>query len=199
MHRDILYYFFPELIFSLFKMEILLKIVSVETYSQIDRRAIWYQIPKDQQSELSRLLPEDIVDSTLYAIFIDSDLDVIETMIPNRANDIYFDDGETEDSLLNIAIQNERADLVDLLLRYGADVNMRVEEYPLDYAVLTGNLQILSTLLYAGADPNLGKIMKNAILSFNLDVIKLLVAHGGLLTEKMVINRHSERVYYFSH
>ena len=57
---------------------------------------------------------------------------------------------------LHIAIEKDNMELVELLIRFKANVNLEAEEYdtPLALACRKGNLNIINTLLNKGANPN---------------------------------------------
>lgn len=139
----------------------------------------------------------------------DLDYEVLDVLVnENNVNDLYNtvdgyletyeDDPEMLDPflpgkfLLEDAINNGRSDIVDLLLRKGANVNAThtyidgsndIMYTHLIRAVSLSNIDIVTTLLYAGADPRIYTIentpISSAIERGHYEYIDLLIAHGA--------------------
>ena len=84
---------------------------------------------------------------------------------------------------LGMAAVVRRADLIEFLLRNGADVNLMADRTPLMLAAESGDEKIVWTLLNAGANPNQDKngytALKEAIFRDNLPVVEVLIRHGA--------------------
>lgn len=84
---------------------------------------------------------------------------------------------------LGMAAVVRRADLVEFLLRNGADVNLMADRTPLMLAAESGDEKIVWMLLNGGANPNQDKngytALKEAIFRDNLPLVQLLVRHGA--------------------
>jgi ankyrin repeat protein len=92
-------------------------------------------------------------------------------------------DGTTS---LHYAVRNNDAQLVDRLIRAGADVKAanRYGITPLYLAGVNGNAAIIEKLLNAGADPNAVSTegetaLMTASRTGNVDAVKVLLAHGA--------------------
>lgn len=80
----------------------------------------------------------------------------------------------------------EQIDLVKMILRHGADPNVRFRDDPLLLvaAISANNMELVELLLTAGADANAicgngSPLLYSAILSKNLAFIRLLLRHGA--------------------
>lgn len=174
-------------------MELLLPIVSIEQLDPRARTLIWEKIPTDIQDKLVDELPENVRDVTLGAIFEKSEPRIIQKLLPGRVNDIIWTsdneldyDSLEQHSLLNVAILRERHDLVELLILNGVDINNDIDMYPLETAINIGNVDIINSLLYAGADPNYEGTMLNVTTGHNVNLLHIMVAHGGIVSENLL-------------
>ncbi|KAI1124194.1 ankyrin repeat-containing domain protein [Nemania abortiva] len=93
---------------------------------------------------------------------------------------------------LMLAIETARREVVQLLIDYGADVNLKprfaVKRTPLQYAAELGHLDIVRMLLEQGADVNAepairsgGSALQLAAISGNCNIVNELLANGALL------------------
>ncbi|AID46772.1 ankyrin repeat protein [Penguinpox virus] len=112
-------------------------------------------------------------------------------------------EGNTKDEgirVLRMAIKFERIDIIKILLEYDIDINEKdyYEEDLTGYSVLhlavdTGNKEIVSILLYAGADVNNTRCyLRNtplhlAIQQKNTDIAKMLLDYGA---DQNIINEN---------
>lgn len=107
---------------------------------------------------------------------------------PEAANMSY----DKDDTILMYTIKQNLIDFMEVLIRYGADVNLRSSTgfTPLFVAIRKDNVEAVSLLLAAGADPNLpttdyiGEVhpLRWAIFSESmksLEIIRLLVGAGA--------------------
>jgi len=68
------------------------------------------------------------------------------------------------DTTLSLAVRNNRPHVIDVLLKYGANINHQDQiGTPLKTAVYNGNLNIVKKLLRAGADVNLPYLRSSAL------------------------------------
>lgn len=98
----------------------------------------------------------------------------------------------TGDTALHLAVREEDATVVRLLLNTGAKVNVRVAaDAPLHVAVRLGRPWLVRLLLDFGADPNMrdtrgGTALHGALraedTSFVVDIVSALIAHGASTT-----------------
>ncbi len=109
-------------------------------------------------------------------------------------NPIRWRDG----GLLTVAVENNRADILNLLLDYGFDPNERVslgegdwvaysQGYPLWTCAALGSRELAEMLLARGADPNVhvdssGSAVHSAYSHKQWEMVDLLRRHGGEVT-----------------
>ncbi|CAL4097845.1 unnamed protein product [Meganyctiphanes norvegica] len=97
----------------------------------------------------------------LLAAVQTNDIDRLRVILPSvKPQDInYIHRHPVQCTLLHIAVQNNQPDLANLLIKHGADPNMRdlrgKKYVALHYAAENGYPQVMQTLLQAGADPNI--------------------------------------------
>lgn len=93
-------------------------------------------------------------------------------------------------SALSVAVMNDQADCVELLLCAGADPNPPTRSTPIQIAVSRGNLEITGLLLDHGADEKLknlpitGTLLHLAAVLLNHDLAKFLMDRGFDITAK---------------
>jgi len=109
-------------------------------------------------------------------------------------NPIRWSDG----GLLTVAVKNNRADILNLLLDFGFDPNERVSEgegdwiaysqgYPLHECAAQDRRELAEILLKRGADPNVhvdssGSSVHCAFSHRNWEMVELLRRYGGIVT-----------------
>jgi hypothetical protein len=95
---------------------------------------------------------------------------------------------------LGIAVFKSDKQCVELLLKWGADVNIEfyLDCFPVHLAILNNNYSILKLLLEKGASPNSMSVhygnlsaTEMAIKMKRTNLIRLLLAYGGTFTLKM--------------
>ncbi|KAF3926119.1 Ankyrin-1 [Orbilia brochopaga] len=105
----------------------------------------------------------------------------------------YEDERDVKDSLentpLHLAAFLGRPNITEVLLNSGAKVDEGQEEgdsTPLAMAATQGHCRVMVKLLNRGANPNSlgqgGPVINEAIVSGNMEAVRLLVEHGALLT-----------------
>jgi len=83
---------------------------------------------------------------------------------------------------LGVACEQQRMQIIQILLEHGADVNKGA---PLYYAANQGHIDVVRLLLDQGADPNRHRIERipspvlAAVRRGDVDILKLLVARGA--------------------
>ena len=88
---------------------------------------------------------------------------------------------------VHVAVDNNQIDMVKLLVKYGADVNILgfTDRTPLQTAIFRGNLELVKYLAgEAGANPNIQNSYGNTALHMavskdRLDIVKYLVEEAG--------------------
>mmetsp|Transcript_42118 Transcript_42118/g.126054 ORF Transcript_42118/g.126054 Transcript_42118/m.126054 type:complete len:1103 (-) Transcript_42118:630-3938(-) len=113
----------------------------------------------------------------------DGRLSDVERLISEGANV----NEKTNMSPLNAAAERGHADIVDVILRAGADVNLQVVVgmTPLCFAASNGHLDIVVMLLDAGADPNLANDSEYTALTYAAlrgypDIARVLLDRGAV-------------------
>lgn len=92
-----------------------------------------------------------------YAIY-HSSLSFIKKMLDSGADPNYEDHAGFPSIIAALSSEREdRKDIIDLLLRYGADINQRgINDWtPLHWAAANDNARLIEYLLEKGADPTL--------------------------------------------
>ena len=118
----------------------------------------------------------------LHAAIEIGDLEAIKSLIANGA-DVEETD-QRYDTPLGLAIELNRADIVDILLNAGAFPELGSWTSPLEEASIKGNAEIVNMLLNAGADVNT-RLEKNttALISAaaygRFEIVKILIAAGA--------------------
>lgn len=158
--------------------------------SMVSRQNLDYDILKILVNENNVNELYDTIDD--YIEVYNQDRDALDPFLPGSL-------------LLEIAINQERSDVVDLLLSKGAKVNATREFIDdsgdiyythLSDAVRRKNMNIVTTLLYAGADPRIYTFeatpISIAIENGNYEYIDILVAHGADLNH--LVKTHDNKI-----
>jgi ankyrin repeat protein len=95
----------------------------------------------------------------------------------------------TRDTPLIEAAANGYLDVVKLLIKNGADVNLKGEAWygPLHAAAAKGHIEVVKILLENGADVNIfhqNKPLHNAAMNGHVEVARILLAHGADINAK---------------
>jgi ankyrin repeat protein len=101
----------------------------------------------------------------------------------DRGFDVNY--GFQGDTALSNAAERNHEQIVELLLSYGADVNIGD---PLGGAAKNANEKLVRLLLERGADPN---SLGNAVRGHNVEIVKLLLDHGADINRKVDENRRT--------
>jgi len=125
-------------------------------------------------------------DILTYAIENNASIEMVEYLVSLYKSLDYI---VKDNSPLKCAITKEDLPLVQLLVKNGADVNLKddsyVNEKPLIYAINKGNDEIIKYLIEQGAEINgpptgYGEIpLFTAIRNGNGDIVKFLIDHGA--------------------
>ncbi len=126
----------------------------------------------------------------------------VESALKNGANidELIYDIDDTDEvyTPLHIATIKNHKEVVQTLIRHGADLNIQSEptySAALIYAVDNQNLEITKLLLESGADPNIfdtrgGTALQYACYYDNFDIIKLLVEYKANVNAHSLITSH---------
>jgi len=128
------------------------------------------------------IIPDDENEMTLWDQIVDS---IYES-------DDHWFEGNT---LLQCAIDSKNKKMVEFILNEGADVHEEhsginsigiMRDMPIHYAILSGDVEIVKTLIERGADVNEGDGAGNTPLHYviysgsnNLKLVELLIKHGA--------------------
>lgn len=131
--------------------------------------------------------------------------------------DVYYNGRRNNETALICAVRKGYYDIVDLLIKYGADVNIRTKTYDgyeveiygdsaLHFAVKSEQINITKLLLKHGAKPNIVNELGQSPLFYavnesrNYGIIKLLIKYGARIdiideNEKSMFDyiRHNRR------
>ena len=102
----------------------------------------------------------------------------------NSDVNINFTD-ERDRTPLSVAIKNNNLDIVEILVRFGANINPSSGESPLAIAIKRGNEDMIDFFLSEGSDPN-GPPLTYAIKLRLPNIINKLVLHGAKINYKNV-------------
>jgi ankyrin repeat protein len=130
----------------------------------------------------SMLFAQQSTNDSMYDAVVKGDTIAMKDFI-NRGVDVnlIIKQGFVEANLIITAVYNKNADVVKLLLRHGADVDLDdgLGATALMYAVSNANVELVKILLEAGADPALkdktgNNAFSNAKVARNKEITKML-------------------------
>ncbi|SEW40079.1 hypothetical protein SAMN05428988_5218 [Chitinophaga sp. YR573] len=130
----------------------------------------------------SMLFAQQSMNDSMYDAVVKGDTIAMKDFI-NRGVDVnlIIKQGFVEANLIITAVYNKNADVVKLLLRHGADVDLDdgFGATALMYAVSNANVELVKILLDAGADPALkdktgNNAFSNAKVARNKEITKML-------------------------
>ena len=123
--------------------------------------------------------------------------------------DVYYDERYNNETPLICAVRKGHYDIVDLLIKYDADVNIRIKTYDADdveiygdsalhLAVKSEQTNITKLLLKHGASPNIVNELGQTPLFYavnesrNYEIIKLLIKYGARIN---IIDNHGKNMF----
>jgi ankyrin repeat protein len=125
--------------------------------------------------------------SKMYSNFKDKAFDLIKLLL-ERGIDINNSESKNEFSFLLFACNIDRLDIIDYLIKKGANIEITGYEMytPLKYACKEGKLQLVKFLVENGADVNgksdyIGRPITIAYDNGNLDIVKYLLDKGAYI------------------
>lgn len=116
-----------------------------------------------------------------------NDVARVERLLDDPSVDINWRGPKMGDSALASAAANNRVEIVQLLLRRGADANIATDEKstPLQAAAYNGHAEVVKLLIEAGVDVNVAETrygftaLMRAARNGHLDVMKMLLDAGA--------------------
>lgn len=124
-------------------------------------------------------------EKSMYEAVRSGDLATVKRLVATNRKLLDWDPN-TMGSLLHHAARAGHNHLIDLLLAMGLDINskrMPTEVTPLSYAISGRHIHTVQHLLKLGADPNIGRILIDAMDEEEQDVsfqlVKLLIENGA--------------------
>lgn len=155
--------------------------------SFINNFGIWFPIGKGGSRSISGYLGRNI------SVFIDNNdienlLEILENGIhPNSLINSHY-------TIFMYAIEQKKIEIIKLLLRYGADIDLKLKrnKSALLLAVLENDIQFCEELLKIGADPNTsttGNVtaLHYATNSCYFDIIKVLIKYKANIKAKTAL------------
>jgi ankyrin repeat protein len=124
-----------------------------------------------------------VLETQLREAIYSSDVDLVRELISNGV-DVNIFAWEEDSTPLGMSCEVGSLEIVDLLLKAGANPDFGVSLHPLTTAASKGNIEIVKVLIEAGADVNAvleddHTALADAAWCGNIKMIKLLVESGA--------------------
>lgn len=109
--------------------------------------------------------------------------DIALYLLEHGADADLTDGGDHGDSPLSLAVRADNVEVVQALIKKGADVNRETWNIHLTPLAVTRSVAVAKALLDAGADPNQVETMQWMVINKNPDVVGYVLSRGGKLDQ----------------